>query len=323
MKHAVLIMAHKNKVQLIRLIRTLACEEFDFFVHPDINWNLTDEDLKDIESCADHVHLASKRIHGELDHWSLVQITLNLIDDAMDNEKVTGICYSYFLLLSGQDYPIKSKKYILDFLKEQYPKPLIHIDSYEDEEWVRRKFILVRWADKVDRIYKRMKPSIIRKIRVAPYAFSDKVERCFYGEPYERVSRFGLKLYGGSAWWILPHGVIDYIVTVRKSNPKFIKEYARTLTPEETFFQTMTMNSEYQHYYVSHDDIYDYGYGDLPCLTYADFYSETKQFRGHPHIVVSDDYDRIMAKKALFARKFDTDVDETVLDMIDKVIVDR
>lgn len=33
MKHAVLIMAHKNKEQVIRLIRALACDEFDFLCY--------------------------------------------------------------------------------------------------------------------------------------------------------------------------------------------------------------------------------------------------------------------------------------------------
>ena len=83
MKHAVLIMAHKNKEQLIRLIKSLACGSLDIFVHLDKNWKLSREDLSDIAGCADNVYLCSTRIHGELDNWSLVEITLNLIDDAI------------------------------------------------------------------------------------------------------------------------------------------------------------------------------------------------------------------------------------------------
>lgn len=320
MKHAVLIMAHKNKEQVIRLIRALACEEFDFFVHPDIEWNLSAQDLKDIESCADNVHLASKRIHGELDHWSLPQITLNLLDDALANESNSDVEYSYFLLLSGQDYPIKGKKYILNFLEEQYPKPLVHADKYEDEHWVQTKFMLVRWSHKVEDVHIRMKPGILRKIRVAPYVIAEFFEKHFYGTPYERVIKHGIKLYGGSQWWILPHGVIDFIKGKEKSDPKLIKEFKRTWTPDETFFQTMAMNSDYSQYCIKNDSIYGYGLGELPCMTYADFYSETKSFRGHPHDITVNDFDRIMAKKTLFARKFNIDVDAIVLDRIDDVI---
>lgn len=83
MKHAVLIMAHKNKEQLIRLIRSLECASFDFFVHPDVKWNLSPEELSEIENCAKGVHVIKNRIHGELDQWSLPQISLKLIDEAV------------------------------------------------------------------------------------------------------------------------------------------------------------------------------------------------------------------------------------------------
>ena len=317
MKHAVLIMAHKNKEQLIRLIKSLACPDFDIFVHPDSHWKLSKKDLSDIENCAENVFICSKRLHGKLDDWSLIQIALNLIDEAMG----TGKNYSYFLLLSGQDYPIKSKEYILSFLKEHYPLPMIHCESYEDEYWVRSKFMLVRWMNKIENIHKSMKPGILRKLKVLPYVIAEKIESRFYGTPYDRLKKYKLKLYGGSAWWILPADVIHYINQVRKEQPRLIKEYGRTHTPEETFFQTMTMSSPYAERLINIPDIYDNKVrGDMPCMTYANFITPTKSFCGHPHIITAEDFDRIMAKKALFARKFDVNVDETVLDMIDKVI---
>lgn len=317
MKHAVLIMAHKNKEQLIRLIRALSCDSFDFFIHPDLNWDLSEQDLIEIETCANNIHLASKRIHGELDHWSLPQITLNLIDDALRLEQKFEGGYSYFLLLSGQDYPIKSKSYILRFLEEQYPKPHVHAESYEDEYWVRSKFMLVRWSHKIEEIHKRMNPGLLRKIRVFPYVIAESVEKKFYGTPYDRIKKHGVKLYGGSQWWILPHGVIDYIMDLRRNDPQLFKEFERTWTPDETLFQTMAMNSPYVKYIVENDDIYDHGYRIIPSTTYPDFVTPTKGFRGHPHVITSQDFDRIMDRKALFARKFDVNVDTRVLDLID------
>ena len=305
MKHAVLIMAHKNKEQLIRLIKVLACPEFDIFVHPDSYWKLSKKDLFDIKTCAINVTVVKRMIHGELDKWSLVQIALNLIDEAMG----TGKNYSYFLLLSGQDYPVKSKEYILSFLKNYYPLPLIHCESYKDEYWVRSKFMLVRW---------------INKIRVLPYVIAEKIEGALYGTPYDRLLKYKLNLYGGSAWWILPADVIEYIGKLRKEQPQLIKEYKRTHTPEETFFQTMAMNSPYANRLRNAPDIYDNAeHGDMPCPTYANFITPTKPFCGHPHIITTEDFNRIMAKKALFAGKFDADIDSNVLDMIDEMIVNE
>ena len=85
MKHAVLIIAHKNKEQLIRLIRSLASDAFDFFVHLDAEWNLSKSELEEIQNCEKNVFLAKKRLHGVLDHWSLPQIELNLIDEALEH----------------------------------------------------------------------------------------------------------------------------------------------------------------------------------------------------------------------------------------------
>lgn len=314
MKHAVLIMAHKNKEQLIRLIRALACNEFDFFVHLDSNWNLSENDLNDIVTCADNVYLASKRIHGELDHWSLPQITLNLIDDALKKEqKIDKGGYSYFILLSGQDYPIKSKAQILRYLEVKYPNPLIYVVDYDAEYWVRSKFLLVRWSHKIDEVHDRMKPGLLRKLRVAPYVIAEKLEKTLYGTPYERVTKYGIELYGGSAWWTLPHCVIDYIREMIKYNPKFIKEYKRTWTPEETFFQTMTMD-----YLFRRDELQI-----MPTPTYPNFETPTKPFRGHPHIITIEDFDRIMGKKELFARKFDIDIDMRIMNVIDEVINEK
>jgi len=318
MKHAVLIMAHKNKEQLKRLLHSLECDDFDFFVHLDKHWTLSDEELEEIKNSAKNVYVIEKRVHGELDTWSLPQISLNLIDNALQKEKETGVNYHYFLLLSGQDYPIKSKQYILNFLEKQYPKPLIDGEAYQPRNWVSKKFELVRWMNKIDEAHKKMKPSIWRKLKVAYYMLAEKWERTFMGSPYERLEKYHFTLYCGSAWWILPHEVIDFITEQRKNNKGLIKELKRTQTPEETFFQIMTFNSPNAKYIVSGDEIYDVGLQQ--CMTYANFITPTKGFRGHPHDITVEDFDRIMEKKALFARKFNEETDRKVLDRIDERI---
>ena len=50
MKHAALIMAHKNKRQLIRLIKAMPTEDIDIFVHLDKKWKLTKEEIAEIEN---------------------------------------------------------------------------------------------------------------------------------------------------------------------------------------------------------------------------------------------------------------------------------
>ena len=323
MTHAALIIAHKNKEQLIRLIKAVSSDSVHVFIHLDKNWKLSSSEIKEIEDSAKNVFVIKKRIHGELDNWSLVQIALNLIDAAAYNENKTGEKYSYFMLLSGQDYPIKSKRYIAEFLEREYPKPLVDYSAAEIGDWIWGKFQLTKWENKIEQVQNKREKGLVRSAIVAFYLLTYKLEKFFKGIPWDNLQKTDLKIYGGSQWWILPHGVIDYIKEQQRKNKKAIAELKRAWTPDESFFQTLALNSPYKKYILENDDIFDNEKHDFKAMTYCNFITPTKGFRGHPHVITVEDYDRIMAKKALFARKFDTTVDGKVLDMIDREIADE
>ncbi len=316
MKHAALIMAHKNKKQLIRLIRAVSSDEIDIFVHLDRKWKLSREELAEIECSAPRVLLLKKRIHGVLDHFSLPQIEWNMIRAAVAHEKKTGIRYGYFVLLSGQDYPIKSQRYIQNFLDAQYPKPLIDYDPAVVGNWVWGKYQLTRWNNRIDEIRKNRKKGLLRSFLVALCLVAYRIEKFFCGVPWEKLQKSNFKIYGGSQWWILPHEVIDFVQLQFRKNKKVIRQLKRSWTPDETFFQTLAMNSEQAKLMMENDSIFDAN--SQKSMTYCNFITPTKGFRGHPHIITMEDYDRIMAKKALFARKFDQSKDREVLDKIDQ-----
>ncbi len=226
--------------------------------------------------------------------------------------------YKYYCLLSGQDYPIKSRQYIQQFLDENYPKPLIDVNEYANEKWLQSKFQEVRFLHKIEDIHNKMKPGILRKLRVAPIVIAEKVTVALFGTPYRRLTKMGCKLYGGSAWWILPDKVVDFTLEQVNKNSKIFRELKKTWTPEETFFQIMTMASPSAHLVQLNSK--DLDVDGQNCMTYANFNTPTKSFRGHPHTIEKEDFERIMSKKALFARKFDEAIDKKILDMIDKEI---
>ena len=203
-------------------------------------------------------------------------------------------------------------------MEANYPRPLIDVDPYRENSWAATKFMLVRWGHKVEEIHDCYPAGLLRKFRVAPYVIAEHVERTFYGTPYDRVVRHNISLWGGSQWWILPKEVINYVVKKRQDDAALFREFSRTWTPDETFFQTMTMNSPLAHMVLKPADFLDYN--DLRCMTYSNFITPTKSFRGHPHIINVEDFDRIMQKKQLFARKFDMRVDSVVMDRIDEMI---
>lgn len=227
--------------------------------------------------------------------------------------------YRYYILLSGQDYPLKSTKYIHQFLTENYPRPFIDIDRYEDYRWIRSKFQIVRWSHKIENVHTQYNSGIIRKLHVAPLVVSEFIENKFYGSPFTRLQHLGVTLYGGSQWWILPDVAVNEIIKDLTQHPKIIKEYKRTWTPEETFFQTMVMRtsvSDFVEFIPKEKKIH------LSSMTYANFCTPNKGFCGHPHIITMEEIDYILSGKQLFARKFDQDVDSNVLDYIDQYRAD-
>lgn len=93
MQNAILIIAHKNKEQLIRLIKILNDKDFDIYIHLDKKWKLSLEEINDIKFSSSNVKIINKRISGFLDTWSLCQITIELAKEAFKKKKIIIIFY--------------------------------------------------------------------------------------------------------------------------------------------------------------------------------------------------------------------------------------
>ena len=70
MRHAVLIIAHKNIDQVIRLIHSLQDESFDIYIHIDKKWAISPADLQKISEAGRYVVVLEERFSGFLDTQS-------------------------------------------------------------------------------------------------------------------------------------------------------------------------------------------------------------------------------------------------------------
>jgi hypothetical protein len=77
--------------------------------------------------------------------------------------------------------------------------------------------------------------------------------------------------------------------------------FRRASSPDESFFQTVLVNSPLRDRLVNDD------------LRYVDW----SEGGASPRVLTSYDLDRMLASHALFARKFDPAVDAEVLDVLD------
>jgi len=110
MEKAYIIMAHKNPGQLHRLIRRLNDGTSEFFIHIDKTAELFQFEL--VKEFDNIVHFF-ERVDSKWGGFGSVQASLNGLEAVKNSQKK----FDRILLLSGQDYPIKSNEYINNFFK--------------------------------------------------------------------------------------------------------------------------------------------------------------------------------------------------------------
>jgi hypothetical protein len=131
----------------------------------------------------------------------------------------------------------------------------------------------------------------------------------FYGRharlPLKRRFPSGLRAYGGGAYWALSRACVEYISAFVGERPDVVSFFRHVDIPDEIFFHTILMSSPLRESIVDDN------------LRYIDW------TRGpRPAVLETRDIDALRASPKLFARKFDVDQDENVLDLIDECLLD-
>lgn len=315
-KNLFMIMCHKNLSQVLLLAKTLLSSESDVVVHID-----TAVDDNEYASFLDatknipNLYVTDKRLHGVLDTRTLVDIVFLMIEYT----KSKGLTYKNYCLMSGQDFPIKSISKINENLLKNYPTPYIDCTPYDKRNWVFHKFkstpSLIRFNKYISEKFKRK--SLIRKLLRTSAIVAQKGVQALKKTAYDHLSKNGIKLYGGSAWWILPDIAINFIYNEYVNSSAIVESLLETLTPEETFFQTMTMLSPCK----NDVEINPIDKVDQNCKTWAYFSDTDKPFKGHPYIFTVNEFDKLKASPCWFARKFDIQQDCKIIEMVQNNLI--
>ena len=107
-KHAYLIMVHKNIEQVQRLVNALDSEYNDIYIHIDKKYHC---DKQKITTSFSKLYIFSN-IDVKWGDYSIVECELLLLKKAINGN------YSYYHLLSGEDFPIKKKSEIYNFFEK-------------------------------------------------------------------------------------------------------------------------------------------------------------------------------------------------------------
>lgn len=321
-KIAILILAHKNPSQLTRLIQAMDDERFDFFVHIDAKSRMSFTLPKSLIS---KVYVDDVlRIKTYFNDFSLVEATCSVMRSAFNKKK-----YKYFVLLTGQDYPIKSNDDIYNRLLSNYPT--CWIDSYGVDEAAEKG---VKWVEHVGyfrfsqrfrrillqffgtHFYFSSKGKIVKVFAVLYDRFMSRI----LANPRELVKRAGYTYCVGSHFWMLPDIAVKHILD-KYDNDSIINDIFRhTAAAEESYFQTLLSTMPDAIIPEPYDQFKNQEKTmDNPALRLIKWFENGVHTNGHPAIWQIKDRDFMDRANALFARKFDSTIDSDILDYFDNI----
>jgi hypothetical protein len=284
---AYIISAYKYPLQLIRLIQRLNTSSSSFFVHIDkkTDQRTYDEIMAGLRQHS-NVHFI-KRHQCEWGGFGHVAATLKGIAEISR----TGTSADYVILLTGQDYPIKSNDRIYRFFQEHNGRLFLEFFSLPTQLWQNRG--VVGGLERIEawhwRVFKRH------------FYFPSKPSF-----PFKRQFPKGFRPFGGSSYWCVPRECVEYIHELAQKNRGFINFFKYVDVPDEILFHTIILNSPFAPMVVNDD------------LRYVEWPDPSA---GSPAILRTADFGKLASSPKLFARKFDATLDEKVLDLIDRTLL--
>jgi Core-2/I-Branching enzyme len=282
LKLAYLIRAHHRPSQLARLVQRLGHDDVSFFIHVSARtsaetYGAMRTGLRD----AANVHWLP-RVKTYYGGFSLVQSVLI----GLDRIARTNPLPDHTIVLSGQDYPLKSPAELDRFFAEHSGKSLVHHFALPSrEEWQGENGGLDRiryWH--FERLNYRT-----RQLRIP-----------FIKRRFPR----GVRPYGGSAWFAATADCLQYVVTFVERNERFVRFFKHALMPDELMIPTIVLNSPLRDAVVNEP------------LHYIEWPGGA-----HPNTFGKQDFPKLAASDRPFARKFDVHYDAEILDMLDREVL--
>lgn len=220
MNIAYLILAHKNATQVNRLINSLKGPGTSFIIHIDDSADI-DEFICTTAGNSARILFVEDRVSCLWGTFSIVQATINSLIFIQSNVKEAD----RVVLLSGQDYPIKSRQYIDDFFAAKPAAIFMNYFTIPYENW--------------------------------------SMGGVFRFPNFEKVNAF-MTIYGGSQWWSMPMDVVREVLLLCDKYPVFGRYFSKVNIPDESFFQTLIFNAgDAVSHHIVNDNL-KFTFWDLP-----------------------------------------------------------
>ena len=278
MRIAMLVLAHKNLEQLRSLCERLG-PDFEVFVHIDAKTPFGPADLTDIPNV--HAFKIHRVSWGSL---AMVRATLDLLKLA------APFGFQRFVLISGQDHPIKTNEEILDFYK-RHPN-INFVQALNLRDWDRGGL------ERVTHWHIRSPLGTTGLMRLALEVVGAALSKLQYLSRYSRTLPW--EFYCGPQWIDITAETASAILALVETRPEFLSRFKGTTCADEIFFQTAINLLGLQ------------GTCSPAQTRYIDWTSGPE----YPRTLCLEDLQNLRSSPALFARKFDANVDPAILDAL-------
>ncbi|HRI00870.1 MAG TPA: beta-1,6-N-acetylglucosaminyltransferase [Saprospiraceae bacterium] len=266
---AYFILVHRFPEQFKRLFKALYHPENHYLIHLDKKASIEIyDDIKDFLTDFPSTYI----LESENVVWggySMVQAELN----GMNYLLKLNLEWDFFINLSGQDYPLRSQKIIREYLTKNKGKNFLQI------------------ADQLA-----VRPETMNRIE---NHFTETADG-FSDITYKRAYLKDVVPYIGGQWMILTRQCCEFICNSGEAK-KFEDYYKNTLIADESFFQTVLMNTSFDGVLINDDKR-------------AIIWIPDGNIKLRPKTITEDDVNFLLEGDNLFARKFDDNIDANIID---------
>lgn len=283
---AYIILAHHRPESVVRLIRRLYAHDHGFFVHynarsSDPEFQRLTNGLRDLKNV--------KFLERQKCLWGDSGIVRAAISGIYELARMDFV-YDYAILLTGQDYPIKSDAEIRERLASAMGGSFMEATAWPIPNWEKGRAI-----KRIENLHLHLPvPPWMRSLGWQPMWQHLTI-------PMKRKIPGGLHPHFGSAFWYLHRSCLKYIHEYVLHHPEYVRFFQYGMLPDECLIQTLLMNSNLAPSIVSRS------------LTFIDWRPPW------PGILTMADFPRLQQSDCLLARKFDSATDDKILDQLDLI----
>ena len=261
MKHLICILSHKNASHLELLTSECLQRGYEVIIH--IDKKNRKQLLQDSELLKKHT--LKESIDVTRAHITIVEASLLLLKAAKD------VDYDYVHVISGEDFIVKSANCFEAFFSEHKGKNFINNNLLPVNLTTKpqRDKLFSAYAIFKDRIeinnysswYYENGLGLLNTHYFRPGSLGDRLIKLL--TPTYRLRKIYKRLasrklpnthyYAGSAWFSITQQMAEYLIDETIASPSFYCFFENSLFPDETYFQTLALNSPLAHTIINSD----------------------------------------------------------------------